>query len=172
MRAGVAKRTVRAGDGVTFPTTGSDVHVHFTCFLVHEDTPEANGEEEDEDEDEEGGGSRKARKTEVDTSRGTTPMTSPSGITMLKKAVPFRIRQLGVADTGGGTGSGSSIKTKVISGWEHALPTMSLGERASFLFAPEAAYGTAGKGQRSHRTRRSSTTWSWWVSTENANCGK
>ena len=128
---------------MTFPTTGSDVHVHFTCFLVHEDTPEANGEEEDEDEDEARVAvAGRARKTEVDTSRGTTPMTSPSGITMPAMPCPFASATR--SRHGRGTGSGSSIKTKVISGWEHALPTES--RRASQLsVCPEAAYGAAEK---------------------------
>ena len=69
----------------------------------------------------------------MDTSRGTTPSTSPSGITMLKKAVPFRVR-LGESPS------------RVIAGWEAALPTMSLGERATFRFGPEKAYGDKGKG--------------------------
>ena len=163
----VFKRLLRAGDGSTRPTTGSDVHVHFTCFvIIVNSTSSAVLLENDgnisttisSSGSECGDGAAATEpdplslfsKVEVDSSRGTTAHTSPSGITMLKKSAPFRIRSLpGLGhqrqkhtDTQGA----AAMAATVIPGWLLALPSMSLGERATFRFPPAMAYGQKGKG--------------------------
>ena len=55
------------------------------------------------------------------------------GLTVLKKNRPLKLA-LGGDDEG------------VIEGWRRALPTMSLGERATFRMPAELCYGRAGKG--------------------------
>ena len=102
---GMQKRIDRLGDGTSVPAPGSDLWVHYSCLLLES-------------------------RSHVDSSRGDTPTTSSSGLTILKKARPHRFT----------LGDGN-----VIPAWEAALPTMTLGERATFHFSADICYGAAGK---------------------------
>jgi hypothetical protein len=78
-----------------------------------------------------GGVTAAGKPASVDSTRGSLPRTSPSGITILVKNKPFRH----VLGSGG-----------VVRGWEAAVGSMALGEKATFRLSPDAGYGSAGKG--------------------------
>jgi len=152
---GILKELLRSGDRATFPGPGSDCFVHFTCFVRvpplpwHPGPSHSGGRDVSSPSDPKhdpalkrntfefdhrlNGQANGARGGGIDSSRGTTPRTSPSGITILVKNKPFRFT-LGSEPRG------------VIQGWEVAVPTMSLGETATFRFSPDVCYGAAGKG--------------------------